>query len=336
MRHDDLAVLDEITLSELERSLDKHTREIIEPDRWLAFSWSASRHQVFQRCKRQYYLTYYGSRRVREANSRIVSAVWWLKQITSLKAWIGTTIHYVAGLAVRAHRDRQPLDGSALPGVATRYYREGVRASERGAKHDNQWVILFEHIYPETIVTIDRDAAERLVHDTAQTFVESDAYEFIKSVRPRSIVEVDEPFQSFEFALPEHGPMSVYAIPDVLVKHRGIIHIIDWKTGDVTREDIRHQVGVYRLYASQKYRIAEQNIHVALAELGGTGQSVDPPGGAPLLEEAREFIQHSARSMLERLEDKAYNTATIKNFPMTDNLSLCQDCGFKRACWRHH
>jgi hypothetical protein len=39
--------------------------------------------------------------------------------------------------------------------------------------------------------------------------------------------------------------------------------------------------------------------------------------------------------MLARLDDQAYNTAAIHDYPMTDDLSICQGCGFKRACWRH-
>src|SRR6185295_17893700 len=85
MRIDNLAALDEITLADLERELDRHTREIVEPDRWSMFNWSVSRHHMFEECKREYYLNYYGARRVREARSKIVSAVWWLKQVRPIK-----------------------------------------------------------------------------------------------------------------------------------------------------------------------------------------------------------------------------------------------------------
>jgi len=334
MRQNDLAILDEIALDELEAELDKHTREIVEPDRWMAFSWSASRHAMFDRCKRQYYLNYYGARRVREAKSKVVSAVWWLKQVASLKAWIGTTIHHVAGSAVRAIRDQKPINEARLPDEALRYYQEGVRASERGAKHDNQWIMLFEHVYPGE-AELDRSAAEMAVYDTAQTFLESDAYGFIKSVPPNAIAEVDEPFQSFEYPLPGHEPIPVYAIPDVLLNHQGNIYMIDWKTGDVAREGIRQQAGVYQLYVARKYEISAANIHMAISELGGVGESFEPPGGMPSLKETSTFIQQSIEAMLGRLEDAAHNSAAIKDFPMTDDRSICQGCGFKRACWRH-
>src|SRR5512135_586255 len=113
MRIDNLAILDDITLADLEHELDRHTREIVEPDRWMMFNWSVSRHQMFESCKRQYYLNYYGARRVREAKSKAVSAVWWLKQVRPLKTWLGTVIHHVARQAVSAHAHGQPLDDHA-------------------------------------------------------------------------------------------------------------------------------------------------------------------------------------------------------------------------------
>lgn len=334
MRHNDLAVLDKMSLAELEKSLDKHTREIVEPDKWMLFSWSVSRHHTFESCKRQYYLTYYGSRRVREAKNPAVSAVWWLKQVTPLRTWIGSVIHHAAKIAVEAHRAGESIDANGLQKEVTKYYRDSMRASERGGKHDDQWVVLFEHIYPEEY-SIDRDQAEALIFDLTRTLLESEAFDFITSLPREAILEVDEPFQSFDFEFPTIGKKQVFAIPDVLLEHDDELYIIDWKTGDTAAPGIREQAGVYRLYAHQEYNVPEEKIHVTIADVGGNGQSLDPSGGVPSAAESRAFIQRSAAAMLDRLEDVPYNTAAIRNFPMTDNLSLCQQCGFKRACWRH-
>ncbi|MBN1430717.1 MAG: PD-(D/E)XK nuclease family protein [Anaerolineae bacterium] len=336
MRADNLEILDRITLAELEKALDANTREKVEPDRWTAFSWSVSRHKMFEDCKRRYYLNYYGARRVREAKSPAISAVWWLKQVTLLRTWIGTVIHHVAGLAVQAHRDEKQVNEKGLIDEATRYYREGLLASERAAKHEGQWVVLFEHLYPGERFSVDRDAAEALVVDLTRTFLESDGYGFIKSLPPQAVREVDPPFQSFEMIdVPVVGKLRIFAIPDVLLHDGKAIYIIDWKTGDPASENIHWQAGVYRLYAHEAYKLPAESIHVAIAALEDTGESVDPPGGVPSLEDTRAFIGTSAQAMLDRLEDVALNTAAIASFPMTDDLEMCQQCGFKRACWRH-
>lgn len=336
MRLDNLAALDSMTLAEFERELDKHTREIIEPDRWLLFNWSVSRHQMFATCLRQYYLNYYGARRVREVKNKAVSAVWWLKQVRPLKMWVGSVIHHVARLAISAHRDGVMISEADLIEEAARYYQDGVRASERGAKHDDQWVVLFEHVYPSDISFEIGEEAGAQVAALTRSLLESQAFDFIRSQPPNVILEVDEEYQSFELSgVGPRGSLTVFAIPDVLVRYGDDLYLIDWKTGDVEREGIRDQAGVYRLYAHQTYGVPEEVVHVIIADIGGGGESFEPPGGTPGIGEARQFIANSASAMLARLDDVNYNTAAIRDYPMTDDLSLCRTCGFKRACWRH-
>lgn len=336
MRENDLRVLDHITLRDLEIALDGHTRELAKVTEYTAFSWSFSRHQMFERCKRQYYLNYYAARRVQEAHERAISAIWWLKQVTLLSAWVGQVIHQLAGWAVKAHRDRQPIEQEGLIRQALAFYHGGINASLRGAKHEGQWRVLFEHVYPDDPYSIDRDTAEVALVDLANTFFESEAWEMIRGMAPEAVREVDTPFQSFVLTdVPRIGEVRAFAIPDVLLQYDDSITIIDWKTGDVSRESIRDQAGVYRLYAHLTYGVPEEAIEVVIADLGNYGESVEPPGGTPPVAESRLLALHSIQDMVARMEDIRYNTASIKNFPRTDNLALCQWCGFKRACWRH-
>ena len=336
MRIDNLSALDEITLADLERELDRHTREIVEPDRWMLFSWSVSRHHMFADCKRQYYLNYYGARRVREARSKVVSAVWWLKQVRSTRMWLGTVIHEIAKKAVSAHAYGQPVDDGALVDEAVEQFRGGVTASRRGAKHGGQWVILFDDVYPSEDPSVDPIQGEELAAGMARTLLASDALGFVRSLPPDAVLEVDEEFQSFELpGITPNGSLTVFAIPDVLLWDNDHYYLIDWKTGDVEREGIRQQAGVYRFYVVQQYDAPEDSVHVAISDVGRAGESFEPAGGVPSVDETREFIVDSAKSMLALLENRAYNTAAIRNFPMTDDWSLCRHCAFRRACWRH-
>lgn len=336
MRDINLSVLDRITLDELESTLDQHTRKKVKVTQWTRFTWSASRHRMFDQCKRKYYLNYYGSRRVREANDEIVSAIWWLKQVTTLRAWVGTVIHHIAAEAIKAHQEEREFTSGQWVDTASDYYRGGIVASQRGAKYGGQWLVLFETVYPGEPFSIDRDAAEALVVDLANTLLESDAFKHIKGLRPSVILEVDEPFQSFPLqSVPVLGSVHTFAIPDVLIHHGHSIEIIDWKTGDAEAASIRDQAGIYRLYASERYRLPDDAIRVIISDLGSEGQSIDPPGGTPTVEEARQFALDSIQAMVDRMEDVDYHTVSIEDYPMTDDRSRCQQCRFKRACWRH-
>jgi hypothetical protein len=335
MRADDIAILDQCELYDLETTLTLHTRQRVRLTKYTAFSWSVSRHSTFQYCRRQYYLNYYGARRVREASDRIVSAVWWLKQVTTLRTWIGSVIHQAAKNAVKALRDGDAMPAEAIASMALRLYREGFQASARGRKHDDQWVVLFEHVYPGQM-SVDLNAAEAMISDLAWTFAESEAYQVLCEVQPSHILEIDEPFQSFTMhGVPRLGAVEIFAIPDVLLHDGKTIAIIDWKTGDVTREGIRHQAGVYRLYAHHAYRLPEEAIRIQIADLSAQGKSVEPPDGTPSVAESEAFVRGSIQMMVDLMEDPGYNTVSLNDFPMTEDRARCQWCGFKRACWRH-
>jgi hypothetical protein len=336
MRSKNLSVLDRTTLAELETILDRHTRDRVPPDQYSAFSWSVSRHSLFDRCKRAYYLNYYGARRVREANNPMVSAIWWLKQGRPLKMWIGSVIHHVAQQAVKAHSVGLPYTDDEVIDLALAYFQGGLTASRRGAKHENEWIVLLEDLYPDRFPPFDPDAVSHIVLDLARSFLESEAYALILSLPPEAILEIDEPFQSFNMVgVPQLDEVRIFAIPDVLLRIDDRITIIDWKTGDAERESIRDQAGVYRLYAHEKYGLPEDQIDVQIVDLANGGVSIQPPGGTPSVAEAREFITHSIAAMVERMDYPVYNTAAINAFPLTDDLSLCRECPFMRACWRH-
>ena len=335
MRSKNLAALDRITLPELEETLNLHTLKQIPVDQWTEFSWSVSRHSLFDRCKRQYYLNYYGARRVREAQNEMVSAIWWLKQGITLKMWIGSVVHNVVQQAMRAYRDGQPMTHAEVLGLAVQLFHGGLIASERGSKHEGQWVVLMEHLYPDDKLLID-PAAEQTLRELIHNFLTSESYALIRSLPAEAIYEIDESFQSFLMeGIPKLGSVRIFAIPDLLLMHNDVVTIIDWKTGDAERETIRYQAGVYRLYAHEAYNIPEYAINVQIVDLAYGGQVLEPPGGTPTLDETQEFITGSIASMVERMDYPMYNTVSIENFPMTDDLVLCQTCPFKRACWRH-
>lgn len=336
MRDKDLKILDRMTLADLETTLNEHTTAKLPVDRWTEFSWSVSRHGLLKRCPRQYYLNYYGARRVRELHDPVVSAVWWLKQGVTRPMWIGSVVHHAAREAVLAHRRGDPFSAPELEELAVSYYHEGYEASRRGAKHDNKWVVLHEHLYPDDVFPLDCDTGARQVKEHIAALWSSEAYNLITSLPAEAILEVDEPFQSFNLTgIPRiRRAIRLFAIPDVLLRIDNRLIVVDWKTGDVERETIRDQAGVYRLYAHLKYAIPEERIDVHIADLAGGGKTIAPPGGAPSLQAAREFIHTSIAAMVEQMNDFEYNTAEIARFPMTDDTSVCKGCAFRRACWR--
>lgn len=334
--YDDLTILDHITLPELEHALSAHTTRRLLVDDFTRFSWSVTRHQAFVQCRRRYYLTYYGARRVRQANSKVVSAVWWLKQATGLSAWIGSVIHRMARQAITAYVQGKPVDRAGLTEQALADLTGGMEASQRGIRHNGQWVILNEHLYPKPGLPPDGDQARAQTRQLARALFDSEAFALVLSTPPGQIAELEEEFQSFHLdGTVETGGTKVFAVPDVVIRTgRGRLTIIDWKTGDVDKAGVREQAGVYKLYASHRYKAADTAIRVLIADLAG-GAANEPPDGTPPLAEAEALVKESIRQMVALLESAEHNTAAIQDFPLTEDRSLCGGCGFRRACWRH-
>lgn len=336
MRRNNLAVLNDATLEELEITLDLHTRELVPPSRYTAFSWSVTRHAMLEECPRRYYLNYYGSRRVREARSRIVSAVWWLKQVRTARMWIGSVIHIVAAEAAAALRDGRELGREAAVDLALDVFRAGVEASRRGAKLGDDWVVLAEHVYPDAPPSVDSVEAEAFVARLANSLLDSEAYGRLRAA-PEAIAEIDPKYQSFDLTgVAGHGTVRVFAMPDVLLYDPAApaVRIIDWKTGGTDRESIRMQAGIYRLYAGRAYDVPEEAVTFEIADLAGGGRSI-PSRGEPLsAKEAEAFVRESIYNMTARMENIRSNTVSIRHFPMTSDRSICAGCGFRRACWR--
>jgi hypothetical protein len=192
-----------------------------------------------------------------------------------------------------------------------------------------------EHIYGDAS-EIDSLEDTSKVEKTARAFFESEAFRYVMSQPPDSIIEVDEPFQSFTIHNVTHlGDVRVFAIPDLVLQIEDRLSIIDWKTGDVTHESLAWQAAIYRMYAAATYGIPADGVAVWLADISGDGKLIDPPGQMPSVKETEHLLLESIGAMVDLMEDPAYNTAPIRNFPMTDNLNICRGCGFKRACWRH-
>jgi hypothetical protein len=320
----DISVFDKTTRKQVEQILDAHTRERAPLTRWTRFSWSVSRHHTFQTCKRAYYLTYYGARRVREANNKIISAVWWLKQVTGHRAWVGRVIHEAAARAIRAHVAGAPLHEDDLMQQATALYDDGLRASRRQTRLGKQWVFIREMVYDEPW-----HPAYAEVKNLMRAFLTSAAYQRLLSLPPETVLEVDEAFQTFDFVT-EDDTVPVYAIPDVLYRGDNSIHIIDWKTGLPERDMADRQAHVYGVYAHTTYNILDIHAHIVTLSKPEAAYSMRPS-----VEVGSALIATSIAMMMDHLEDSSYQTARIRNFPMTDDLSTCKTCPFKRVCWRH-
>ena len=79
------------------------------------FSWSRTRDNIFQECRRRYYLHYYGSWGGWDPGADpAVRALYVLKQLGTRQMWAGRLVHEAAERALLAMRDGHALSEAAL------------------------------------------------------------------------------------------------------------------------------------------------------------------------------------------------------------------------------
>ena len=111
----------------------------------------------------------------------------------------------------------------------------------------------------------------------------------------------------------------------------GRLALIDWKTGGADPDSAAFQLGCYALYAREMLGVEPANVdllEVNLREPTVTKHHWD----AARLEEIRERLRLSIRSMKAYLAEPAGNVAVVEGYERTEELRLCRWCNFRIVC----
>ena len=147
--------------------------------------------------------------------------------------------------------------------------------------------------------------------------------------RIRSFEEIIEnPKETIAF---DFENTKVYVNLDFALKHDGKIYIYDWKTGQKVQEDER-QLSVYAMYANQRWdknydliRIFDVYIYSNLP--------VKVKLNIKSIHDTKKYLRKSIKEMKSSLVDDEKNIASIDNFPMIENINICNRCQYKSLCY---
>ncbi len=306
------------------------------------FTWSASRNGTFQYCKRQYWWNYYGSwggwnrdapREAREAYT--------LKNLANRWTWPGTVVHEAieavlndlhGGGSQRALGfDANGIDIDAEIEKATQHMRDQWVESRAGhyRMRPKKRFGLVEHEYDVVLPREEWKAANAKVANSLRAYFSSELFDRIRESDPSQWLPI-EVLDQFDF---EGTP--VWAVLDFGWKTPdGGVEIFDWKTGAVKPEASKLQLGCYALYVSQKYDVAPEKVTTHLIYLGEDLKDFSFRVTEKDLLETRGDMRASIAAMRTRLFDKDDNTARRDDFAMTDDLTKCELCAYRRLCGR--
>jgi PD-(D/E)XK nuclease superfamily len=294
------------------------------------FSWSVSRHDTFQTCRRRYFYSYYASQDDPEIHR--------LKKLSALPLWAGSVVHEIIEDLLKT-RDTMPSEAEQQAIVHAAVHSRLLsdwRASEAGpatepAQEGEPGVLrfrLFEHEYATPVDAEDKKIVVGTVMRSLRNFFKSPVLAEALAVGRSQWLTVED-LVSFDV-----GGVPVFLRMDMAFRDaQGRVVIVDWKTGRGEGRFNEVQLAGYALYAArQGWVSAAEEIQTELAYLAiprYVRRSVD----ARKLDHARAFIEKSASRMKALLSDPALNLARMEAFDMIDRPSVCRRCNFRRLCF---
>ncbi len=292
------------------------------------FSWSRSRDNTFQDCRRRYFYHYYGAWGGWEAGaSEEVRRLYILKQLASRQMWAGRIVHDAIEMALHIMRDGRDVPVEPFIQDVIARMRTEWRSSRDGRYRESpKTLALFEHEYRLDLKPEVWQALSRNVVTCLHNFFRLPLLAAIRKTPPEHW-SIEHWSKVFDF---EGTP--IWIAPDFgFWTDDGRLVLIDWKTGGSDPEATAFQLGCYALYAREMLGVEPARVDLFEANLR-------EPLVTPLtwddarLEAIREQLRLSIRSMKAYLADPAANVAVIGDFERTEDLRICRWCNFRAVC----
>jgi hypothetical protein len=300
------------------------------------FSWSFSAAEDFDECRRRRYWNKYGKWGGWERNaSPEQKKAYQLDKMDNRWALLGQATELAIMRVLRQHQAGVPMSAEqAFENVARPFLRQKWTESKRGEWKVNpkNCCCLREHYYGTM-------GDEKAVAEQITLQIQSCIANFIEKVLPRIsdvVCEQELPVVTADRGDPENitfGGIKIYVIPDYAYRRGAQFHIHDWKAGKV-KESHREQLGLYALWAREKFRARPEEIFLYVEYLR-EGQvapfQLGPEAFAPL--EAR--IEESVAEMSEYLVngDRARNEPLPKEeWELAADPTSCSNCNFYELC----
>ena len=292
------------------------------------FSWSLSRRKMFDECRRQYYLNYYGSWEGWEDGAAPAARLAYrLKQIVTLDMWVGDILHrLIEGRMLRLQRGFRPHAQALREQARSLLNQEWQQSVERrwreNPKHNRN---LFEHYYSVAISDKRRAEVRDKLFACLDHFCALPLLDRLVAAEPGDWLAVEQ----LDTFLVDRVPVFVKV--DCAARLDGRTLLIDWKSGRAAERDL-DQVACYGLYAMQKWNVGFDDLRTLLVYLQ-SGEATEKTIAPDQALAMQERIVSGIAAMRKLLADPAANVAREEDFPMTDDRRRCGRCNFHEICY---
>jgi len=294
------------------------------------FSWSKSRDNLFKTCQRAYYYHYYGSWNgwLADAPSEI-KELYIMKNLETIPMCRGRIVHEVLEGVVGGIKGGTQWSVDEAVRMARQRAQRDFEDSRSGAYRSwpKRLCGLQDHYYGVPITDEALEAEIAAMEACVKMFYGTPTYERVLELGPNGIIE-SEKLQSMVLS-----GFKVWVKPDLILRDLDRrVTVVDWKTGlPSATGETELQLAIYGLYAVEAHGLTPEQLSGLEVNLR-SGEEHFYALDKETLEGARLYIENSADRMQALLYDPQENIALIRDFPKVDDLYLCKECRFRRAC----
>lgn len=279
--------------------------------------WSISRYEVFDKCKRQYFYSYY-SKYVKDVPHYKMAQ---LRELTSVPLEIGNVVHDILeAFLKRLQKSDTDIDEERFfkyaRNLADKYFTEKT----------------FLETYYGYSSEIDREKAYSKIECCLKNFIQSPCYNWIFMValgeRTNWMIEPSG------FGETRLGGLKAYCKMDFLLPAKEDIYILDWKTG--SKDIAKHtcQLMGYAAAANKNFSIPWNRILPKIVYLFPEYDELEIKYNSEELDSFFETIRLQTDKMYAFCSNVNENVPLgIDSFPKNPSPALCRQCRFKELCF---
>lgn len=295
------------------------------------FSWSKSRDETLHSCLRRYWFQYYGAWGGWDWHATYrVRQIYMLKQLHNRHAWIGVRVHEALEQLLKLLQRGAPLPEKSVSQIRLReQLRQDFRASRAGKYRDQpkRYLGLIEHEYRQEIEDCEWRRLADLAEECLNQFYLLPLQQELQELTNEQWLELEE-LNSFEL-----DGYKIWVSLDASFQRDDQVVLLDWKTGKAEEADHSLQMGIYALYAMDKWHVDPSSILLREVYLG-SGVIREYHSGSLKLTSVLHYVSESIHRMRSLLRDGKRNLAEEDDFPLTEDLAQCTQCNFRKVCPR--
>lgn len=279
--------------------------------------WSGSRYEIFDKCKRQYYYSYYANF-VEDIPSYKIKQ---LKSLTSIPLEVGTIVHDIVETFLKR---LQKSDSNIDENKFFEYARQ------KTAEYCSRKTFL--EIYYKQISALDINKISTRVETCLRNFIQSSIYSWIymKALYNKNNWMI-EPGGYGETRL---NGLKAYCKMDFLFPVDDHVYILDWKTGQKDLYKHTNQLIAYATAASYSFKIPWKIILPKIVYVYPKIDELEVTLSERSLSDFVDRVAGESEAMYGFCEDKEKNIPlSAEHFPMMPSETSCTFCNYQELCF---